>query len=88
MDWVDPNASDTTKEREDDMSSLVSRFATRMSKRAASAQGETTPSSKVSSGKRPKLSGPDEEARMRPAIIAVDSLERASDALPALEGAT
>ena len=43
MDWVDPNSSDPVEEREDDMSSLPVGFATQMIKRAASAQGETTP---------------------------------------------
>ena len=39
---MDPKASNSAKERADDMSSLAARFSTRMYKRAASAQGETT----------------------------------------------
>ena len=39
------------------MSSLAVGFAPRIRKRAASAQGETTPGSEVSSGKRPNRSG-------------------------------
>ena len=35
MDWLDPTASDPTKEREGDMSSLTTGFAKRMRKRAA-----------------------------------------------------
>ena len=70
-----------------DMSSLVTGFAAPMRKRVASAQGETTPDSDVPGGKRPKWSGPDEEAQKSPTVITVDSSERAYDALPALEGA-
>ena len=51
MDWAGPNASNPIEEREDDMSSLGVRFDARMRKRAASAQGETTPGSKVSGEK-------------------------------------
>ena len=38
---MDPISSDLAEKREDDMSSLVVRFAMRMRKRAASAEGET-----------------------------------------------
>ena len=88
MDWVDPNASDPAKEREDDMSSLAAGFAMQMPKWATSAQGETTPDFEVSSGKRPKRSRSDEEAQKSPIVISMDSQERSSDALPALEGAS
>ena len=44
------------------MSGLVSSFAVRMRKRAASAKYLTTPGVEVPNGKRPKLAGPDEEA--------------------------
>ena len=54
--------------------------------RAASAQGETTPGFEVFGGKRPKRSSSDEEAQKSLAVITVDSLERAPDALLALEG--
>ena len=37
VDWVDPNASDSTEEREDDMSSLAAGFAVWILKWAASA---------------------------------------------------
>ena len=75
MDLVDPNASDLAKERENNMSSLVVGFPVRMLKRAMSAQGETTPVSKVSGGKRPKKFGPDEKAQRNLVIISMDSLE-------------
>ena len=51
---MNPIASEPTEEREDDISSLVARFAAQMRKRAVSFQGETTPNSEVSGGKRPK----------------------------------
>ena len=51
-------------------------------------RGKTTPSSEVPSEKFLKWSGPDEEARKSPVVITVDSLERASEALPALACAT
>ena len=56
VDWVDPNASDPAKEREDSMSRLAAGFAAQMCKRAASAQGETTLDSEVSNRKCPKRS--------------------------------
>ena len=59
---VDPNSSYPTEEREDNMSSLAIGFAMWMRKRVASAQGETTPSFEVFGRKRPKRSGPNEEA--------------------------
>ena len=61
MDWVDPNA-DPAEERENDMSSLAGGFFALMRKRAASAQGEITPSSEVSGEKHPKRSDLDKEA--------------------------
>ena len=70
------------------MSNLSVRFAARMRKRVASSQGETTPSSKVSDIKRLKQTGPDEKAQKSPTVVTVDSPERASDALLALEGAS
>ena len=70
------------------MSSLAIGFAARMCKLAASAQGETTLGSEVFGGKHLKRSGPDEEAQKNSSVITVDSLERASDALSALEGAS
>ena len=44
------------------MSSVAVGFAAQMCKQAVSAQGETTPNSEVSGEKRPKRSGPNEEA--------------------------
>ena len=70
------------------MSSLAVGFAAQMCKQAASAQRDTTLDSEVSGGKCPKRSRPDEEAHKSPTIITVDSLEGASSALPALEGAS
>ena len=69
------------------MSSLVVGFAARMCKRATSSQVETPPDFEVLGGKRPKWSGPNGEARNNPVVMVVDSPERASDALSALEGA-
>ena len=63
MDWVDPITSEPAEEREDNMSSLATGFSTTMSKPAASAQGETTPSFEVPGDKHPKRSGPDEMAQ-------------------------
>ena len=54
MDWVDPNTSNLTKEREDNMSSLAAGFAARICKRVVSAKGETTPAFEVFGGKRPE----------------------------------
>ena len=57
------------------MFGLVFGFATSMRKRVGSAQGEAAPSSEVLGGKRPKLSGPDEEAQKNLMVINVDSLD-------------
>ena len=54
--------SESIEEEEAEMSGLAFGFATRMRKRAASGQGETTLGVEASSGKHPKLTGPDEEA--------------------------
>ena len=62
VDWVSPNASNPTEEKEDNMSSLATRFATPMSKREVSTHGETTPGFEVSGKKRSRRSDPDEEA--------------------------
>ena len=59
---MDPITSELVEEREDDISSLAAKFSTRMRKQAMSAQGESTPNSKVLGGKCPKWSGPNEEA--------------------------
>ena len=70
------------------MSSLVARFATRMYKRAASGQRETNSSSEGPYDKQPKQSSPDREVQKSPAVITVDSLERAPNALPSSEATT
>ena len=84
----EPTASVLTKEKEDDMSSLAPGFAARMSKRGTNALGETTPGSEGPGDKRPRRSGPKEEAQKSPIVIAMDSPERALDDTLALEGAT
>ena len=68
------------------MSSLVVGFTVRMSKRAANAQGQGTPGSEGINGKPFKQFGPTKEVQISSAVIAIDSLERALGALPALEG--
>ena len=57
MDWTNMGVSKSAE-----MYGLVSSFAARMCKQAASAQGETAPGSEVPGGNRSKLSGQDEEA--------------------------
>ena len=57
------------------MSSLVAGFATRMHKRAASAQGETILGSGVLGRKRLKRSGLNEEVQKSPIVIIFNSLE-------------
>ena len=83
VDWVDPIASDSVEERGDDMSSLDAGFVAQICKQFASAQGETSPCSKVSGEKHSRRSGLDEEAQRSPAVITTDCPERASDTLPA-----
>ena len=75
VDWRDPNVSQPAEKREDDMSSLATGFSGQIHKRVASAQRETTLGSKLSYGKRPKRSSPDEEAQKSLAVITVDSIE-------------
>ena len=57
------------------MSSLAAGFAARMRKRAASAQRETTPVSRVSGGKCTKRLGLSEEVQKSPLVIILNSLE-------------
>ena len=66
------------------MSSLAIEFATRMLKRVVGSEGETTPKS---DGKWSKWSSLNEEAQKDWTIISVDSLDRASNDPPVLEGA-
>ena len=70
------------------MSSIVVKFPAWMRKQATSTQGETTLGFEVSSRKRPKRFSLDKEAQKRPVVIIVGSLERASSALLALDGAS
>ena len=49
---------------------------------------DTTLGFEVSGEKRPNWFGLDEEAQKSPTVITMDSLERASDVLPTLEGAS
>ena len=59
---MDPISSEPIEGRVGDMFSLIVGFATWIHKRAANAQGETTPGLEASGGQRSKLSGPNEEA--------------------------
>ena len=86
MDWTNPTASKSVKEREVEMSSLAAGFAAWLCKRATNAQGEATPGSKGLNGKRSRLSDPEKETQKSPAIIAVDSSKRAPDGVLALGG--
>ena len=89
MDWVDPISSEPVEEKEDDMSSLTTKFVALMLKRAAIAQRKITSVSKGPGGKCPKLPGPNEEAQ-KSSVVSSDyyGLSRISlNALPALEGA-
>ena len=61
VDWVDPFSNEPAEEREDDMSSLVARFTTRICKWVMRTQGEITPGSEVLCDKSPKQPSPDEE---------------------------
>ena len=86
VDWTDPTVSESAKEREVEMSSLAAGFAAWLCKRAANAQGEVTPGSKGPNGKSSRLSDPEKETQKSPAVIAVDSSERAPDGVLALGG--
>ena len=87
VDWTDPTASGPVEEMEDNLSILAAGFAVRMHKRATSSQGETILGYEEPDGKHPKGFGLDEEAQNNSTVITVDSLEQASNALQALEGA-
>ena len=77
---MDPIANEPAEEREDDMSSITARFATRMCKWAASTQRETIPESEVPGGKCPQRSGLNDEVQRSPIVVTLDSPEQASDA--------
>ena len=84
---MDRITNEPTREREDDMSSLVAGFSAWMRKRAARAQGETTPGSEVPSNKRPKWSVLNDEVQRSPTVVTLDPPKQAFNALLALEGA-
>ena len=73
MNWTNPGVSKSAKKEEVEIAGLISGFSARMRKRAASTKGETAPSYEAPSGKRPKLSGLDEQAQKSPTVINVDS---------------
>ena len=75
---MDPIAGEPTEERENDMSSLAVGFSLRMRKRAASAQGETTPSFEVLGSKHLKRSSLNDEVQRSPTLVALDSPEQTS----------
>ena len=62
VDWTNPRVSESTEEEKAEMSVLVFNFSSRICKRVSSAQGLIAPGTEVPSGKRPKLTSPDEEA--------------------------
>ena len=86
MDWTDPTVNESVKEREVEMSSLTAGFAKWLCKRAANSQGEATPGFKGPNGKSSRLSDPEKETQKSPAVIAVNSSERAPDDVLALGG--
>ena len=72
VDWTNPAVSESAKEREVEMSSLVPGFAMRMRKRANNAQKETTPGLEVSGDKHSRSSRFNEEVQADPVVITVD----------------
>ena len=71
---------------EGEMSNLAVGFASWMRKQATSAQGEANPSFEIPGGKHHKQSGSSREVQEIQAVVTLDSLERALEAIPALEG--
>ena len=86
VNWTNPVVSQLVKEREAEMSGLVSGFAIRMHKRATNSQEGTTPGLEVPSDKRSMPSRSDEEVQADLVVIVVDSLERILEAPFAVEG--
>ena len=82
MDWTSILASESVEEEE--ISTLAVGFATWMRKRVADSEDKSTP---ISNGKRPRRSSLDGEAQKDWATILVDSLDRATNDQPVLEGA-
>ena len=73
VNLTDSTVSELTKEMEAEISNIAAGFVVWMSKQAANAQGEATPGSEGSNGKRFKQSGPVEEVQINPTMISVDS---------------
>ena len=63
VDWTILTISKSTEEREVEMSSLATRFAVKMRKRATNTQGEATHDSEGPGGKRSRRSDPEEETQ-------------------------
>ena len=77
---MDLIANEPIEEREDDMSSITTRFATQLHKRAASTQRETILGFEFPGDKRLKRSGLNDEVQRSLTVVTLDSPEQASDA--------
>ena len=88
VDRTNLAVSQSTEEKEVEMSNLVAGFAMRMHKRPTKAQEGTTPCLEVPGGKRSRPSRFDEEVQVDMAMITVDSLEQVLEAPSAVGGAT
>ena len=86
VDWTNPAVSQSAKERETKMSSLVIGFTMWMHKRAANAQKGTTLGLEVLGDKCFRPSRFDEEVQADPIVIVADSLERVLEAPSAIGG--
>ena len=75
VDWTNLSVSQSTKEREVEMSGLIAGFVMQMRKRAVNAQGGTTSSLEVPGNKRSRSSRSNEEVQDDPTVIVVDSQE-------------
>ena len=64
MDWMNLEVSQSSKEGEAGMSSLIVGFSTQMRKRAANAQEETTPDLEVLGAKHPISFRSEEEVQV------------------------
>ena len=79
--------SQSTEEREAEMSGFVIGFAIQVRKWAANTQEGTTPSLKVPCNKHSRSSRSNEKVQATPAVIAVDSPERVLEASFVVGGA-
>ena len=75
VDWTNLEVSQSTEEREAEMSSLIVGFSIRIRKIAANAREGTTLDLEVQGHKRSRPSRSDEEVQVDPAMIAMDTLE-------------